>query len=389
MDEIILEGPARKPQIRASRIAVSVFFFSAGLCFASWASRIPNIQQKLKLNEAGLGSVLFALPIGLMSSLPLAGYLVARTGSRRVSLMAALSYALMLPLIGLVNSTWQLVLVLYLFGAAGNLLNISINTQGVSIEDLYKRSIMASFHGVWSLAGFTGAAIGTVMVSQSVSPFTHFCIVSALVIIGITIVYRYLLSSDISGGGSGPIFARPDKVILKLGLIAMCCMICEGTMFDWSGVYFRKEVHAPRELTTIGYVAFLSTMAGGRFAGDWLSTHFGKKKMIQMSGLIIAAGLMIAVLFPYLLSSTLGLLLVGMGVSSVVPLVYGAAGRSRTMSAGMALAAVSTIGYIGFLLGPPLIGFIAQAASLRWSFSVIAVLGLFTSILALNAELDE
>ncbi len=248
---------------------------------------------------------------------------------------------------------------------------------------------MASFHGVWSLAGFTGAAIGTVMVSQSVSPFTHFCIVSALVIIGITIVYRYLLTSDISGGGSTPIFARPDKVILKLGLIAMCCMICEGTMFDWSGVYFRKVVHAPRELTTIGYVAFMSTMAGGRFAGDWLSTHFGKKKMIQMSGLIIAAGLMIAVLFPYLLSSTLGFLLVGMGVSSVVPLVYGAAGRSKTMSAGMALAAVSTIGYIGFLMGPPLIGFIAQAASLRWSFSVIAVLGLFTSILALNARLDE
>jgi predicted MFS family arabinose efflux permease len=281
------------------------------------------------------------------------------------------------------------VLVLYLFGAAGNLLNISINTQGVSIEALYNRSIMASFHGVWSLAGFTGAAIGTVMVSQSVSPFTHFCIVSALVIIGIALGYRYLLTRDISGGGSTPIFARPDKVILKLGLIAMCCMICEGTMFDWSGVYFRKVVHAPRELTTLGYVAFMSTMAGGRFAGDWLSTHFGKKKLIQMSGLIIATGLMIAVLFPYLLSSTLGFLLVGMGVSSVVPLVYGAAGKSKTMSAGMALAAVSTIGYIGFLMGPPLIGFIAQAASLRLSFSVIAVLGLFTSILALNARLDE
>ena len=378
-----------KPIVRASRIAVSVFFFSAGLCFASWASRIPNIQQKLGLNEAGLGTLLLALPCGLMTSLPVSGFLVAKLGSRKIAISAALLYALILPFIGLVEATWQLAIILFLFGAAGNMLNISINTQGVSTEALYKRSIMASFHGVWSLAGFTGAAIGTLMVSQSISPFIHFCIITGMVIIAIGFIYKYLLHKDISSGKSQPIFAKPDKVILKLGLIALCCMICEGTMFDWSGVYFRKVVVAPKELTTLGYVAFMSTMAGGRFAGDRLSTKFGKKRMIELSGITIATGLAIAVIFPSIITSTLGFLLVGFGVSSVVPLVYGEAGRSKTMSAGVALAAVSTIGYIGFLLGPPLIGFIAQAASLRWSFTLIAILGFCTSILAKYSSFED
>ena len=166
-------------------------------------------------------------------------------------------------------------------------------------------------------------------------------------------------------------------------------MISEGTMTDWSGVYFAKQVHAPRELTTLGFVAYMSTMAGGRFMGDWLVSKLGKKRMIELSGLMIAGGLLFAVIFPYLVSATIGFLLVGFGVSSVVPLVYGTAGKSKRMSPGMALAAVSTIGYFGFLFGPPMIGFIAQASSLRWAFSVIAVLGFSTTVLALQTKMEN
>lgn len=175
---------------------------------------------------------------------------------------------------------------------------------------------------------------------------------------------------------------KPDKKLLILGLIAFCCLLCEGAMSDWSGVYFKKIVIAPTALITLGYVAFTGTMALGRFLGDWLVTKLGVKRMLQISGTMISSGLLIAVIFPFLYSATAGFLLVGFGVSSVVPIVYGLAGKSTTMSAGAALAAVSTIGFLGFLIGPPVIGFIAQLISLRWSFTFIALLGFGTALLS-------
>ena len=182
-------------------------------------------------------------------------------------------------------------------------------------------------------------------------------------------------------------FAKPDNAILKLGLIAFGSLVCEGTMFDWSGVYFQKVLQVPAALRTFGYIAFMCAMAGGRFIADWLVTLFGVKKMLQLSGAIIFMGLLTAVLFPFLLPATIGFLLVGIGVSSVVPLTFGLAGKSTTMAPSVALAALSTIGFLGFLLGPPLIGFIAQAAGLRWSFTVIAFIGLSTTILATKIKI--
>ncbi len=369
-------------QIRAARIAVSGLFFSAGFCFSGWASRIPDIQQKLNLNEAGLGITLLSLPIGLVISLPVSGYLVSRYGSRRVAALSAVLYAFLLPFLGLAFAVWQLVIVLFLFGFAGNLLNISMNTQGVNVEGYYGRSVMASFHGVWSVAGFCGAAVGTLMRWLILSPFYHFCIVAALIFLFVGLVYKYLTPEDLHSGTNTPIFARPDGILLKLGLIAFCCMVCEGTMFDWSGIYFARTVGAPQSLVTLGYVAFMIAMAGGRFAGDWLATKMGKKNMIRISGILIFSGMMLSVTLPYLIPATIGFLIIGMGVSSVVPIVYGVAGQSQKIASGVALAAVSTIGYMGFLFGPPVIGLTAQAFNLRWSFTLIACLGLGTTLLA-------
>ena len=374
------------PSTRAHRIAVSTFFFIAGFTFASWASRIPDIKTKLLLSDAGLGAVLFALPVGLMVSMPFSGYLVSKFGSRRVVIITAIFYPLTLILLGLAPSVWMLSAVLFVFGFWGNLFNISVNTQAVGVEALYGRSIMASFHGLWSLAGFTGAAVGTLMVAVALSPFVHFCIVCATAVLLVFIAYKYTLPHS-DNNSSQPIFAKPDSSILKLGLIAFGCLVCEGTMFDWSGVYFQKVVKVPASLTTLGYVAFMCSMAAGRFIADWLVTKAGVKTMLQLSGIVITSGLLTAVIFPYIIPATLGFLLVGLGVSSVVPLVYGLAGKSKTMLPGVALAAVSTIGFLGFLIGPPLIGFIAGASSLRWSFTVIALIGLGTTVLASKVKI--
>ncbi|MBF9253895.1 MFS transporter [Pontibacter sp. 172403-2] len=371
---------------RVHRIAVGVVFFLQGLCFASWGARIPTIQQKLGLSEAALGLVLFALPAGQMLSLPFSGWIIARTGSRKVVTVAVLLYALVLVTLGMAATRMQLVAGLFLFGIAGNLVNIGINTQAVGVEALYQRSIMASFHGLWSLAAFTGAAVGTLMIGENVLPQQHFTLIAVVSAITAVAAFRFILPEDIDADKKQPVFVMPDKSLLNLGLIAFCSLICEGAMFDWSGVYFKKVVLAENAWVGLGYTAFMCTMASGRFVADWFTSRFGMKTILQGSGILTASGLLLAVAFPNIITATVGFLLVGAGVSSVVPLVYSAAGKTKVMSAGAALAAVSTIGFLGFLLGPPLIGLVAGATSLRVSYCIIAFMGLCVTLVASKSK---
>ena len=358
------------------RIAVGTLFFLQGLCFATWASRIPSIQQRLQISDSLLGVILFALPVGSMLSLAFSGALVNRFGSKRVAVNALLCYSLFLPLIGLSNSTPLLVLSLIGFGIAGNLGNIAINTQAVQVEAKYGRNIMASFHGLWSSAGFIAAGIGTYMIGKGIVPITHFAIIASLIAGGVAASFQFLVTEEKTSSGPTPFFVKPDKALLQLGILAFCCMICEGAMFDWSGIYFQKVIKADKGWVGAGYTAFMCAMATGRFVADWVSNRLKFSRTIFFSGLLIASGLLCAISFPYILTSILGFLLVGFGVSSVIPLIYSEAGKSKTMSAGMALSAVSSVGFLGFLAGPPLIGVIAGAFSLRISFLVIACIGL-------------
>lgn len=367
---------------KAYRIAVSAFFFIAGLTFATWASRIPDIKTQLQLSNARLGAVLFALPAGLMTSLLFAGWLVSRFGSRKVLISAALLYPAALVLLGLAFNTWQLAFVLFLFGIASNLVNIAMNTQAVDVESMYGRSIMASFHGLWSIAGFSGAAIGTLLISAGIAPWAHFSVIFMIAALLVLFFYKFTLPNDADTAEKIPFFVKPDRYILNLGLIAFCSMLCEGAMADWSGVYFQHVINSPKEFITFGYVAFTAAMATGRFIGDNMVVKLGVKKVLQLSATLIATGLFIAILFPYLVTAVIGFLLVGLGVSSVVPLIYSLAGRSATMPPGLALAAVSSVSFLGFLIGPPLIGFIAEAGGLRLSFAVIALIGLCPAMLA-------
>jgi MFS family permease len=194
---------------------------------------------------------------------------------------------------------------------------------------------------------------------------------------------RFLVINDMKAKESAPLFVMPDKSFLTLGLIAFCSMLCEGAMFDWSGIYFKKVVMAKPSLVGAGYIAFMCTMAISRFVADYFTSRFGFKRVVQISGLIIMSGLLTAVIFPTFYPSVAGFLIVGVGVSSIVPLVlYSAAGKSKMLSPGIALASVSTISFFGFLIGPPLIGILAGVSGLRLSFAVIALMGLCVSILA-------
>ena len=366
---------------RAYRLAVSCLFFLQGICFATWASRIPSIQQSLNLPDAFLGMILFSLPVGSFLGLPLAGWLVTKYGSKRIATNAILLYSILLVFIGLTPNIPALIACLILFGMTGNIANIAINTQAVGVEAIYQRNIMASFHGLWSLAGFTAAGIGTFMIGKSIIPVKHFLIIAALIMAGIAACFAYLLPEEEKKTSSAPLFVKPDKSLITLGITAFCCMMCEGAMFDWSGIYFQKVVQADKALIGAGYTAFMSTMATGRFIADWVKGRLGFKKTVQLSGSLITTGLLIAVIFPGLITSIIGFLIVGFGVSSVVPLVYSEAGKSKHISPGMALAAVSSIGFLGFLAGPPIIGLVAGIFSLRISFLIIACIGILVILI--------
>lgn len=372
------------PSKQRIRIAVSLFYFSMGLCFASWASRIPDIKTALMLSDAALGTILFALPVGQFLMMPFSGKLVTHYGSQKVILFAVPAYAICLTNLGLATQGWHLGVGLFLFGIFGNMCNIAINTQGIAAEKLYERPIMSAFHGGWSVAGFTGALVGLAMINLKLTPYLHFWIVIGIVFIVVSLNYRMLVQ-----GKTGPamasskkrFFSKPDSTLLQLGVIGFCSMASEGAMFDWSGVYFKDVVKAPSSLVILGYTSFMIMMASGRFVADGLAARFGRKHLLQVSGVLISSGLFLSVFFPYLISSTIAFMMVGLGVSSIVPSVYSAAGKHATIAPGIALATVSSVSFLGFLMGPPLIGYISAAAGLRYSFAVIGVFGICITLL--------
>jgi MFS family permease len=358
------------------RVAVGAMFFFVGLCFATWASRIPDIQSKFGLSEGELGTLLLFLPIGSVIGLPIAGWAVHRFGSKGVSLVGGITYALTLPLIGLSTSTWMLLPVLVCYGMLGNVMNISLNTQGLTLEDQMGKSILSSFHGLWSLAGFSGAGLGAGLIFLGFTPAQHFGVVSVISLAIIFFAKDLIVKEQKSAEGGGLVLKKPDALLLRVSMIAFLGMMSEGCMFDWSGVYFKKVVLAEPALVALGYVAFMGAMASGRFITDRLAARYTKVAVIQVSGLLIFIGLLLSVLMPVVWAATLGFLLVGLGVASIIPLSYGIAGRSKLYAPSVALALVSTISFFGFLLGPPVIGFVAELFDLKISFALVAMCGM-------------
>ncbi len=374
-----------QPSTLPARIAVGVMFFILGFGFAAWASRIPAIQAKFELSVGELGTVLLSQPLGSIFSLPLAGWLVARFGSRHLNLLAALGFSLLLPTIALANTPWQLAIALFFFGGMSDTLNIAANTQAVAVEAAHGKPIMSLFHGLFSLGSLVSAAAGGIMAQLLVSPLAHFGL-TAVIGIGLALVfYPALFKHDLPRDARQPLFAMPESAMWWLGLIGFCAMLAEGAMVDWSSVYFVQTFQATGGLTTAGYTAFSLAMTLGRFSGDYLIQRFGTLRMLRGSGALSASGLALALGFSHPAVVILGFALAGAGLATVVPMVYSAAGRSKTMHAGMAIAAVSTVSYAGFLIGPPIIGWGADLTSLRLSLTLVIALGLTTAFFAKRA----
>ena len=376
---------AKASYLNRIRFAVGMFYFGMGLSFATWASRIPDIKTTLHLTEGDLGSILFALPMGQLLIMPFSGKMVTKFGSHRILIFSLIMYVLCLINLGLATTALQLSLGLFLFGLFGNLANIAVNTQGVYTEELFRKTIMSSFHGMWSFAGFTGALVGLGMLALNLSPLHHFLIVAGVVLLMIAFNFKFLVKAKekIKNKTSEKkkLFVKPDSALIWLGVIGFCSMASEGVMFDWSGVYFKDIVKAPGPLVVLGYTSFMIMMASGRFLGDGLINKFGRERVMQISGVMISAGLFTAVFLPYIIPCTIAFMVVGLGVATIVPTVYSMAGKNSTVPPGEALTIVSSVSFLGFLMGPPVIGHIAETFGLQFSFAFIGIFGVLIAFM--------
>lgn len=376
------------------RFAVLSFFLAQGLCFSSWASRIPDIKEIFTVNDALYwGIVLFMIPVGKFVAIPLAGYLVSKLGSRIMVQISIMGYALSLFAIGTALNIYMLGVFLFCFGVFWNLCDISLNTQGIGIERLYGRTIMASFHGGWSLAACLGALIGFIMIVSDVTPFWHFTLIAVLILL-LTMVSRRYLQDDVSTAEvkeeavedkseKWQYIKRPEMLLIKLGLVGLFALVVESAMFDWSGVYFESVLQVPKSLQ-IGFLVFMVMMTVGRFLANYAYRIWGKQRVLQLSGAFIFIGFFTSALLGSTVDSmalkvivnSFGFMLVGLGISSMVPTIYSLVGAKSKTPVGIALTILSSISFIGSLVAPLLIGAISQAFNMEYAYMVVGLLGL-------------
>lgn len=356
------------------RIALSVYFFLSGICFASWASRIPTIKTFFDLNEAELGTILIAMPISSLIGLPISGWLVSKFDSRIPLIFAFIFFSISLAMIGFATTTLGLVLSISSFAFCLRILNISINTQSITLQKKFEKRVVGAFHGLWSTGGLFGVLVSTLMVKFSVPIHIHLLSIGVFAIIVALATYKFTLKNDKAPSGNKLILSKPDPYIMCLGIIVFFAAICEGGMFDWSGVYFKEVLK--EDVFTYGYLMFMTTMALSRFFSDKLVTQIGVLKTYILSSTLIVVGISMAVFFPMFWSALFGFFLVGFGTAAFFPLTMSLAGNSTKYSPGMAISIITTYAIFGMLIGPPLIGYLAHAFGLKNAFGLFIAIGL-------------
>lgn len=368
-----MQKTLKMPSANRQRAFIGLIFFSIGLGFASWASRIPNIKANFQLNDAELGSLLILMPISSLISLPFSGWLVSKFNSRNPLIFSIGLNALSLMLVGSAHSLIVLAIGISLFSFSTRTLNLSINTQGVTLQKQFSKNILGTFHGLWSAGGIAGAALTTILLKYQIGIQLHLFFIGLLVVLAGAAAYPNLIKNDRPASGNKLIIGKPDPYIFHLGLIAFCAAVCEGGMFDWSGIYFKEVIRTP--IFTYGYLTFMTFMAGFRFLSGPIIAKIGMLRNYLFSAVAIVAGVSLAILFPTFWCGLIGFALIGMGTASVVPMTYVLAGKSKKYSPGMALSIITTYTISGMLIGPPLIGYISHALNLRVSFVLFAVAG--------------
>ena len=351
-----------------------------GLASGTWLARIPAVQEQLALGDAALGLALLASGLGSLLTMVPAGALIARVGSRSMVALFAVPWAVAVCLIGVAANWLMLFIALLLWGASASSLDVAMNAQGSSIQEQRGRPILSSLHGLWSLGTMAGGGLTALLTSLGVSVEAQFLTEAPVLLAGVAAASRPMLRG--AYGSSGAAFARPQRALLALAVVTFCGVTAEGAMYDWSGVYLRQSFDAPAAVAASGAAWVAAAMAVGRLIGDPITSRFGAPALARACAVIATVGMLIIILAPATELVFAGLVALGFGLSILVPLAFGAAGRVPGIAPGAGIAAVATVGYFGFLVAPPTIGLVAEHVTLRGAFFMLLTLLILIGILA-------
>ena len=356
------------------RAAVTIFFALNGFVGASLFARLPAIQDRLELGNGRIGLALLALTLAILVAQPLAGALAARRGSAPLVVGGGLAVSAAIVAPGLADSFGTLVLSTAAIGLALGVLDVAVNVQGVAIERRLPRPILSGLHAAFSAGMLAGALVAGAAAGAGASPRVHLVGVGLLAALMTLTAGPALLPAGADASARSPAFVRPTRNLALLGAIAFCVLLAEGAMADWSAIHLAQTFAASEASAVAGLAAFAGTMTLGRLLGDRITQRLGTETHLRGGALIAAAGAVLAATAPSVPVAVVGFALTGIGLSALFPLMVRAAADRAGGSAGPAIAAVSTVGYGGFVTGPPLVGFVAQATSLR--VALAAILGL-------------
>ncbi|MEK8033490.1 MFS transporter [Ideonella sp. DXS29W] len=372
---------------RAEHVATAVVFFVNGFGFASWVSRIPAVRDSLQLSESQLGMALLAMGVGALLAFQLTGRGLGYLSARGLTLAVGFLYCYALPQPVMVGSLPILALTLFLMGAANGSMDVAMNALAVEVEARQQKSIMSRLHGMWSAGGLCGASIGGLMAQRDVPASAHLIGAAACMATALLVARRWLPDLPAKPPESSPRFAWPEPAMLGLGGIVCCAFLIEGAMADWSAVYLKDTLGTTAGKAALGYAAFSFAMMGLRLAGDQIVARWRAASLLRVGNAAAAVMLAVAIATQHAATTMVAFVLVGLGVAVVAPLVFGAAARRSRHSAGQGIAAMATLGYGGFLMGPPVIGWLAHLISLRGALLLLAVLA--AGIALLSHHLDE
>lgn len=373
-----LPTTARSMMSPSPRVAVSTFFAITGFMSAAWIARIPAAAEKLDLDTAQLGSLLLFIAIGSLVAFQFVGRVIENRGSARTALFASGEFVVALSLLGLSPHAAALAVALFLYGIGFGGVDVAMNAQGVVVERRLHKPIMGSLHGFFSLGALVGAALSGILAEAGVGLVPHFLAFSA-VGLGLTLwANRGQVADD-----PAPVqdetapkpsrFAMPPRVLWPLGVIAFSAALGEGSMADWSALYVHDELGGSEGVGAFAFTAFSTTMLIGRFAGDRIVARVGPVRAVRAGSVIASIGMLLGLLPGTVAAAVIGFAIMGLGLSVVIPVVYSAAGSTPGIPSGRGVAAVATIGYSGFLVGPPILGYLARVTSLRVALLVIVV----------------
>jgi len=372
-----LEALAKPIQVRRAIWATRLQFAALGLFGGAWGVHIPSIKAQYQLGEAALSGVLMAAALGAVLSLLVAGRVIAHLGARGAAAWSALAMGCLLAAVLHWPSLTLLLLTNVLFGACMSLLDVAINTEGSALEAVGGRAIMGNLHGNFSLGGMLGAALTGALIRADVAASWQLGAMGAGFALWVTLASRWMLAThpdnDNNGESDMPLahFVWPKGVLLLIGLLAFAGMTAEGAMYDWSVLYLKQEVHMTQDHAAMGYAAFSGAMAVMRFTGDALRMRVAERTILRIGGMTTAFAMAAVLITGNPWVAIAGYALVGAGLAQVVPILYNAATRVPGNSRAAAIASISSIGYAGFMIGPPLIGGIAQAVSLTAALSFV------------------